>query len=153
MILVRRSDFHWLGATNFFSFVQKSTLSHWGMAQKVFKIFIPPSLWRHLLFAARLSHMYETVAPHEGRDLASDAYYNWCALFGCCPRGSIERTLSHLVNHKVFKNLLSHFMDGSRKTKEMKFVVVFRFKSNKQFHFHWKAKWIYSWNLILVYLP
>ena len=40
-----------------------------------------------------------------------------------CPRDSVECTLSHSANHEVFKKLLSHFPIGSRRTKEMKFVV------------------------------
>ena len=84
-------------------------------------------MWRHCLFVAQLSHMYETVASHEGQDLAFEAIIAiagvHCLVTLNCPRHTVECTLSHLANHEVFKKLLSHFPIGSRRTKEVKFVV------------------------------
>ena len=38
----------------------------------------------------------------------------------------LMRTLSHLANHEVFKQFLSHFAIGSRRTKGMEFVVTLK---------------------------
>ena len=66
---------------------------------------------------------YKTVAPQKAVILPRRLIEIFVHCFVTVQETQLMRTSSHLANHEVFKQLLSHFLIGPRRTKGMEFVV------------------------------